>query len=798
MLADVARLPDARFTADDASALESLLALLRYAASQLVLVFQEARRVDYPAVAGAAREALADPESAADLARHLGVTVRHVLIDEFQDTSLEQFELLERLIYDWDPGDGRSLFVVGDPMQSIYQFREAEVGLFLRARREGIGRTRLEPLELQRNFRSAPRLVDWVNVRFARLFPSEDDVLESAVRHLPSTAAREVEPGTAAEIRLHGLIEPDAAVEATLALQIVRRARARTPGCSIAVLVAARSHAAAIAAMLRSEGFAVQGVDLVRLVDVPVVQDLAALTRAVANVADRVAWLAVLRAPWCGLQLADLTLLAAGPSGMTVLEAMDSAEVLATLSPDGQARTARLRGPMARALEQRFGFSLSRAVEAAWIALGGPSACATDQDLDAVQRYIDRLSDREQSREWAGVSDLDALLADLYAPSDAVADGAIQVMTIHRAKGLEFDVVILPGLHHPSPRSADGLLNWFDWPEEGGRTGILLAPIRAADSARTSPLVEWIRHQRARRIERERARVLYVACTRARFALHLIAALPGPDSAGEPRLPAAGSLLATLWPSLATEWTLAAAQDFPQDLPAAVPRSAVLPMRRLPLGWLEPQPPPAVNVDPIPVSTVAAAETPEFRWVGETARHVGTVVHAELEAWTRAAEIPDGNAREQRRARIQHSLAAEGVPPEDLQAAADRVLQLLHGVADDPAGRRIVAGSFRESHCELGLSGLYDGRLVSVVIDRCFIDESGVRWVIDYKTGDHQGGRMEDFIASEIERYRPQLRRYAALAAQMGPEPVRAALYFPLLAGRLVEIDTASTDSAAR
>ena len=89
----------------------------------------------------------------------------------------------------WEPGDGRTLFLVGDPMQSIYRFRNAEVGLFLDVRDRGLGRLPLEPLTLRVNFRSTRPLVDWINACFAQVLPARDDVLRGAVQFAESVAA---------------------------------------------------------------------------------------------------------------------------------------------------------------------------------------------------------------------------------------------------------------------------------------------------------------------------------------------------------------------------------------------------------------------------------------------------------------------------------------------------------------------------------------------------------------------------------------------------------------------------------
>jgi len=70
-----------------------------------------------------------------------------------------------------------------------------------------------------------------------------------------------------------------------------------------------------------------------------------------------------------------------------------------------------------------------------------------------------------------------------------------------------------------------------------------------------------------------------------------------------------------------------------------------------------------------------------------------------------------------------------------------------------------------------------------VVIDRSFVDAEGVRWIIDYKTGTHTGGGVEEFLDREQVRYAPQLEGYASLVGQLEERPVRLGLYFPVIPG---------------
>ena len=181
-------LPPREYEDAEWTVLKSLLLVLRLAAAELKFVFAERKAADYPEFAAAARQALGTAEEPTDTALALDARLRHVLVDEFQDTSEAQVQLLRSLTAGWERGDGRTVFLVGDPMQSIYRFRNAEVGLFLDVRDRGLGDIELEPLTLRVNFRSTQPIVQWVNQAFARVLPPRDDVLRGAVKYSESVA----------------------------------------------------------------------------------------------------------------------------------------------------------------------------------------------------------------------------------------------------------------------------------------------------------------------------------------------------------------------------------------------------------------------------------------------------------------------------------------------------------------------------------------------------------------------------------------------------------------------------------
>src|SRR6266513_1165922 len=774
LLGSAARLP-AALDASDQAAIAALSRVLARSALELHAEFADSGRVDYTYVTGAARAALAEAGQPTELALRTGLSLQHILVDEFQDTSLAQFQLLEALTAAWEEGDGRTLFVVGDPRQSIYRFRDTEVGLFLRARDHGIGNVRLTPLRLARNFRATEPLVAWNNAVFERVFPADDDLRAGAIAFSASVARVLPQPcaaGAAAPVRLR-VFPDDPAGEAAAIVSRIVELRRDDPRGTVAVLVAAHAHAVPVVTALREAHVDIRGVDLVPLAERPIVRDLVQLTRALHDLGDRAAWLAVLRAPWCGASLAALTALSGLDEPQLIWEALNDDARLARCAPGELARLVRVRDGLAQALEGRGEGPVADSLEATWAQLGAPDAYA-ESELNDARSFFGALAERAAASEWLGPEDFEALLRDLYSDPGASSANAVQVMTIHRAKGLEFDHVLVPALERVVGAAERPLLRWIDLPREHGASDLIVAPTPTIGEEGGGELNAFLAGLLTTRARHERTRLMYVAATRARVTLHLSGA---PKMKSGARLdPDPRSLLACLWPALAERFqTQAPAPGAP-----SAGRAQALPLRRLHDAWCSPELPAAEPLPHLPLER-SSIETPEFSWVGETQRHIGTVVHALLAQIADAPALPTGEQLEAQREAVLRQLRRAGVPEGERAEAANLVLTALARTLADERGRWILGAGHREAHSELALTGLTAGRLRSVVIDCCFVDEAGTRWVIDYKSSRHEGGALESFLDQEMQRYRGQLSGYVALARALGPQPVRAALYFPLL-----------------
>jgi len=781
-------LPNARYDEHQWRTLTDLLVVLKLAVAELELTMRERGEADYVANAIAARRALGSLEEPTDLALRLDYRLQHLLVDEFQDTSRGQVELLALLTAGWSDGDGRSLFCVGDPMQSIYRFRHADVGLFLNLKRHGLNQLRLEPLRLTVNFRSSQPVLAWINSTFERVLPKRDDPERGAVAFTAS------EPHVAARMNggvfVHPLIGEKTLMrlqEAVDIAQLIQRTQKATPDASIAVLVSSRLHLQQLIPELQSRQIEFQAVEIDPLARRPAIQDLIALTRALVHLADRTAWLSILRAPWCGLSLADLHVLVEGsdPATQTIWQVLNDPQRCAGLSGDGRLQVERTRTVLARALDIRGRIALRDCVERTWHALGGPATVSGTASLSDSEAYLQRLEAIERQGDLEDVARLEDQLLDLYGGADVTAtrhtrQGRVELMTIHKAKGLEFDVVILPALDARSRFDESPLLRVQELPEVDGERALLLAPI-AARGSDNDAIYGWLEYLDKDRARLERGRLLYVGATRAERELHLFGAVDIKNGViGKPQT---NTFLHLLWPVV--ESLFGSQSPGPNiSAPPSQLGSKTIQTSRLPLAWSVPAPLPMFGESALRDVVENEPLQPEFAWVGETGRHIGTLVHREIE---RIADlgIPQFEAEallhRQQRHRIE--LAELGVPPHLREAAVMRVTEALQLMLSDERGRWLLADDIhRETASELALTGVIGGEIVSRVIDRTFLAADGTRWIVDFKTSLHEGGGLESFLDSEVERYRPQLQQYIKLMHGYRPEqPIKAALYFPLL-----------------
>jgi len=762
------RMPEERYTDEQWQTLGAILELLPLAAAQLKVVFAERGETDFTEIAQGAVRALGAPDNPTDLLLALDTRIRHILVDEFQDTSYSQFELLEKLTSGWEANDGRTLFLVGDPMQSIYRFREAKVALFLQAWEQGLGSVALERLTLTTNFRSQAGLVDWYNASFPHILPREADPATGAVPYSKATPKHPALRGDA--VTWHHV--PNRRSESEQIVELVRKAEGTK-----AILVRNRLALAQIVPALKAAGIRYRAIEIEHLGEKQVVQDLYALTRALLHLGDRIAWLSLLRAPWLALPLHKLLEIAGADRYKTIWELIKDDLFLADFT--------RILAP---AVANRERGSLRERVEGVWLALGGPACVADRTELEDAERYLDELEALEADGPTTDLSRLRDALERLYALPDVDAtDADLQIMTIHKAKGLEFGTVIVPGLDSgPGGGEPDLLLfnemvssvrppvkGGSEPPASGGfaSAGLLLAPIKPT-GAETDPTYRYLRDLNAYADDVESSRLLYVAATRAEQHLHLMAGL-GCDKDGELKRPAAHTLLSRAWSVAEPHFTAEAAAAHAADPERIAP---VATFQRLARGWRISSPPQSVRWSAPPEGR--EEQEIEFSWAGETARHVGTVVHHWLQCIADDAMRGwDARRVERLRPLFSRELERRGIQRSRSKEAADLVADALKNALGDERGRWLL-GSHPEARSEHRLRVHSKDGVRSYAIDRLFRDAAGERWIVDFKTSRHEGGGVDAFLDEQRKRYEPQLNAYAAAF-----QGARLGLYFPLLLG---------------
>lgn len=785
ILKRLSRLPEPVYSEEEKAFIDDLLTLLRIASAQLWLCFQRAGEIDFTAMAQNALMALGPADAPSPLQLQLDYRIHHLLVDEFQDTSPTQVQLLERLMAGWQVGEARSLFLVGDPMQSIYKFRKADVGLFLSIKQRGLGGWPLKALHLYRNNRSDTTVVEWVNQTFPQVFAQEDNHHRGAVRFAPAAATRSHDP--LAMVCWHPVIADEDASddapadpgerEAMQVIDLIRAALTQDPDSTVAVLVRARSHLENLVTALRSQQPPIpfQAVEIEGLADRQCIQDLTSLTHALHHLADRVHWLAILRAPWCGLTLADLHALAADDHTTPIWALMQDAPRVERLSLDGQQRLGHVRQVIQAALPHQGVMRPRRWVEGVWMALGGPLCLADTSELQNTAEFFNAL-ERCERDGLMDVSRLPRELQALYAAPDPRASDRLQLMTIHKSKGLEFDTVILPGLHRKSASADRLLLLWDEVLGPYGRERLVVAaqpPRRTVGSDdEGAPAKYGLLHQlETERTHNEAQRLLYVAVTRAKRQLHLLGTVtPDTKLTDGLKAPAKESLLSLLWhaaesafmharqaasPSIESVSGVAASPTVP--LTAYAHQLSRLATPRIPAAL---QMPATGSVDR---TDDPAKEHPERRLAADA----GTLIHRYLEIIAREGldQWPESRIRERIPAMQRWLEQQDHASADAAESAADVARQLIT-TCSSPDGQWVLH-PHAEARNEWALVSRAGSQVQIQVIDRTFLAD-GVRWIIDYKTT--RNAQMP------AEAYQTQLAQYQALFDS--DPPIRLAVLF--------------------
>jgi ATP-dependent helicase/nuclease subunit A len=756
-------------------------------AAQLLLVFQKHGMVDHSQVALSALQALGEDDTPTELALRLDYQIEHILVDEFQDTAINQFELLRRLTRGWgehnagNPQHPRTILIVGDGMQSIYGFRDANVSLFLQAREEGFNGVVLDHLELVSNFRSDEGIVEWINETFVWAFPAQDNIARGQVSF---TGARSVRgEGVTPAVTTHGFHGDSALAQEIVFIREQIELALRDENLnSIAILGRNRNHLQPVISALKAAGISYAAQDMDSLASSPVAADLLTLCRALANTADRPAWMALLRAPWCALELADLLLVGAwgeSPRDTPVLVALQDEQLRQQLSAVGQRAVARFLSVLTSALRQRDRLALRVWIEQTWVSLHGPATALECRQLQDAESFLQLLEQAE--REGLGL-DVDWLGLQLQKRYVSATDpeSRVQLMTLHKAKGLEFDHVIIPQLARPPRSDGRQLLLWDEFSSADGCRGFLLAADDHSEAGAPT-LYNYLHRQRQQKSLLEGTRLLYVGATRAIQRLQLTASLIWDDKKEEFRAPSSRSLLSPIWPTFRQQMTICE-PALGERVQVAVPQQRVL--RRL-TSLPEVQVAAAVTIDQVDIDPNIPS-----RPGNAIDRAVGTVVHLAMEELSCRSTLPS-QALETDLQRWRLALSRLGLWGGPLDMAAAAVTESINTCLADTHGRWILDAAHPEAHSEWQLTCLsMEGRSRDLVIDRSFLDSSsGVRWLVDYKNSrPGEGETLANFLAREEGSYSEQLLGYRNALRDYSPTALRCALYFTAL-GHLHHIE---------
>lgn len=760
-LSMLSSIPSPAFDGEGVEMLEALSLVLLRLAAHLQVVFQNSGRVDFVEVHARAMDALNMESGAGSDFLIREERIRHLLVDEMQDTSGAQIELIQRLTGEWVDGDDRSLFLCGDPQQSIYAFRGADVGQFLALWESGqLGYKTLNRLALTNNFRSAPELVDFYNGVFTELFGGHSNRWTGKVPFSKADAFRDDLKGSVNVVPFdHGAGDD---LESELVCERIEQAIAEDAGCEIAVLVRSRSHLKAILPLMRKRGIPASGEEIDHLTEKSPVGDVISLIKAMAHFGDRTSWVAMLRAPFVGLTWDDCLKLVGDDPHATVRELLDDHRRLGALSPDGRRRAFRLLAVIRRIeLSDRWRDIVWRS-RCLWESLGGLEI-ADEHTASDINKVFAVLADCTDAGHLISRSRFEARLSRLYAASSG---GQVKVMTIHNAKGLEFDHVFLVGLSKNTMQDSEPLIHWRSVGED-----FLLVPASQSDEGVLKEQFGFLGKLSKQAALNEQRRLLYVALTRAQSTLTVFA---GVKVSEKGRVSAVKNTFADmLLPFLSFGNDEIINRDVSEQV---VDQERVIKVKRVSSNYAGPELAAGYRCV-APLTSIPDDEELEgLRREHSAQRAAGTTFHFLMERIAKDGleKWDEKRVRECRKA-VVALLRREGCSERLLDRAVTAILDWAVNTISSQVGRWILK-SRSESWFERRISGWRDGEFFTDIMDIVF-EEGDAVWVIDYKSSLKANADAAQILGANRE----QLERYIrTLSDQYPGRTIRGGVFVPM------------------
>jgi ATP-dependent helicase/nuclease subunit A len=730
--------------------IESLKEILPILTAELKHIFNQHHIIDFNELTSLAQATLMDQDQPSDIQLKLDYQIKHILVDEFQDTSNNQFQLLQSLTAGWEPNDGRTLFFVGDPMQSIYRFRQAEVGLFLQVQSGLFGRLPIEALNLQSNFRSSADVINWVNNAFKYIFPEQPIAHLGAVNYASSVAERTF----AGQVEAHLFLDNEQEAENLCAIinkHIEENKR-------IALLVRSRNHLIALTEKLNALNIAYNATELERLLDDPLCLDLYSITQALCENTHKLAWLALLRSPFCGLTLDSLYLLAQNTED-DFLAHLNQQLAEQRLQGEEAERFTTFMSIMnsARMLIKKI--PLAELVQSVWMSFKGEQLSV---DHDKKQTIADKFfATIEKQQDNFFINDFAALyesLAEIRIDASHGQSCLLEIMTIHKSKGLEFDVVILPQLHRQPTHGDQQILTWSEFADDEGAPHFLLAPIKN-NSKEPEPLYDYLRYLNKAREHFELQRLLYVACTRAKETLYLSGTVKL-DAEFNTKQPSASTLLGLVWDHVDFKKHFESEQVDDDSVDTTDPLLKKVPLeqyRQFDLTTLQ-------QYDAL--TQHSELKTSHFSdWRTQT----GTLIHY---LFSHALMLPRFHISEQQ---LNYLMSRNLIQKNDQVQGLKLIKQALSNLRNGEHGQWLLqAHEDKHTEFELVIQNEHSAQ-GKQYIDLTFID-NGTRWIVDHKviTSDNVS------VNKLKQQYAPQLEAYRESMASLESRPCRLALYLPI------------------